>query len=208
MKKEGGVKVEIAIVKTEVWILEFLNNALDPEPKIKKVEDITTGHLEKVKEKFENPDKSNKSVTPMMGVIEYHVRMVTKTSRLKQLNLGFEASEETKLRRKRLPFERVVDVLRTMDDRPCFPSVLNYSVVRELKDKPESTDDKWMRERDGTPLNSEILSEEPWFQLRQQSRSYLRSFILDLLIHWLKIWISLVLLDIIFAEEQMLSLQT
>ena len=67
---------------------------------------------------------SSFSETPMMRMINYHVYVMGWTDRLEQLNVGLKLSHMTELRKKRLPWRRVVDVLRTIDDKPRFPSGL------------------------------------------------------------------------------------
>ena len=132
--------------------------------------------------------------TPMMKIINYQVFIISVVGILKQLNLGMSMSEETELRKKGLAFRGVVDVLRTIVDKPRFPSALNFSVVRALKDK-----ENWNYAEMGTRLDPQTLSEKPWPQLRLQANSYMNSFLVDVLLHWFQIWFSLVLAQIVFS---------
>ena len=103
-------------------------------------------------------------------------------------------SEETELRKKRLQWRGVVDVLRTIDDKPRFPSALNFSVVRALKDK-----ENWNYAEMGTRLDPQTLSEKPWPQLWSQANYYMNSFLVDVFLYWFQIWFSLVLAQILFS---------
>ena len=98
------------------------------------------------------------------------------------------------MRKKRLPWRGVVDVLRTIEDKARLPSALNYSVVRALKDKKD-----WNYAEMGTRLDPQTLSEKPWPQIRDQANSYMNSFLVDVLLYWFQIWFSLVLAQIIFS---------
>jgi len=215
------VSVDVNKVNTETWICKFLNNYLkktedvndnnssDPvlpvtnsttgrltQPReINSVKDITGDDLEKLVKYFQKNPKERVDQTPMMKVIDHHVKIVAWVNRLKQLNIQFESSDETLLREKRLPFRRVVECLRDVDDVPRLPKALGYVVIRELKVK------EWSRENDGTPLNPIILSERPWGLLKQQASSYVISFMKDLWLHWAKLWIIFVLFEIILAKE-------
>jgi hypothetical protein len=113
-------------------------------------------------------------------------------------------SEENELRKKCLPWRGgVVDVLRTIDDKPRFPSALNFSVVRALKDK-----ENWNYSEMGTRLDPQTLSDKPWPQIRYtyQANSYMNSFLVDVLLHWFKIWFSLVLAQILFSEFEIMMM--
>jgi len=193
----GAVGVRVANLSTNKWICDFLTKQLmngEDIGGIKDVGDITVKNLKEIANIVKKSKKVNQ--TPMMKVIDYHVRIVAKTGRLKQLNLGLDISDETELRKERLPFRGVVDILRTVDDTPRFPSALNYSVVRALKDE-----NGWSRQKDGAPLNPIILSEKPWIQCKEGAYSYLLSFTVDLFMHWFKIWSTLVLVGIIFLKK-------
>jgi hypothetical protein len=134
-------------------------------------------------------------LTPMMKIINYHVKIMYWTGILEQVNIGMEMSEETKLRKKRLPWRGAVDILRTIDDKPRFPSALNYSVVRALKDKTD-----WDYADKGTRLDPQTLSEKPWLQISQKANSFMRSFLIDVFLHWFtKVWFPLVLIKIIIS---------
>ena len=137
---------------------------------------------------------SSVSETPMMRMINYHVYVMGWMDRLEQLNVGLKLSHMTELRKKRLPWRGVVDVLRTIDDEPRFPSALNYSLVRALKDRKD-----WNYAEMGTRLDPQTLSEKPWPQIRLQANSYMNSFLVDVLLYWFQIWFSLVLAQIIFS---------
>jgi len=132
--------------------------------------------------------------TPMMKIINYQVFIIWVVGKLKQLNFGMSMSEETELRKKGLAFRGVVDVLGTIVDKPRFPSALNFSVVRALKDKKD-----WNYAEMGTPLDPQTLSEKPWPQLRLQANSYMNSFLVDVFLYWFQIWFSLVLAQILFS---------
>jgi hypothetical protein len=132
--------------------------------------------------------------TPMMKIINYQVFIISVVGILKQLNLGMSMSEETELRKKGLAFRGVVDVLRTIVDKPRFPSALNFSVVRALKDK-----ENWNYAEMGTRLDPQTLSEKPWPQIRDQANSYMNSFLVDVFLHWFKIWFSLVLIKVLLS---------
>lgn len=210
-KVRNGVSVDVREVNTETWICEFLNEHLEkmksevtnnttgltddsPSGNLQKAEDIETEHLKKLANHFQKNPKERVDQTPMMKVIDHHVKIVAWVNRLKQLNIQFESSDETLLREKRLPFRRVVECLRDVDDVPRLPKALGYVVIRELKVK------EWSRENDGTPLNPIILSERPWGLLKQQASSYVISFMKDLWLHWAKLWIIFVLFGIILAK--------
>jgi hypothetical protein len=132
--------------------------------------------------------------TPMMKIINHQVRIIFVVGKLKQLNLGMSMSEETELRKKGLPWRGVVDVLGTIVDKPRFPSALDFSVVRALKDKKD-----WNYAEMGTRLDPQTLSEKPWPGIRLQANSYMNSFLVDVFLYWFQIWFSLVLAQIIFS---------
>jgi len=132
-------------------------------------------------------------VTPMMKIINYHVRIISITSRLEQLNLGMKISESTKLSRDHLPWRGVVDVLRTLEQRPIFPSVLKYSVVRALKEI-----ECWSYADKGTRLDPQTLSEKPWPELKSKACFYIDSFLFDVWFHWLQIFFVTVVVRIVF----------
>jgi len=132
--------------------------------------------------------------TPMMKIINYQVRIIFVVGKLKQLNLGMSMSEETELRKKGLAWRGVVDVLGTIVDKPRFPSALDFSVVRALKDKKD-----WNYAEMGTRLDPQTLSEKPWPGIRLQANSYMNSFLVDAFLYWFQIWFSLVLAQIIFS---------
>lgn len=223
------VSVDVNKLNTETWICKFLNNYLkktedvndnnssDPvlpvtnsttgrltQPReINSVKDITGDDLEKLVKYFQKNPKERVDQTPMMKVIDYHVKVVTWVYRLKQLNFqfDFEKCTESKMREERLPFRRVVKELRTVDEKPQLPKALGNSVIRELKKKagnPEKVE--WSRQNDGTPLNPIILSEQPWLNLEQAVKYYLFSFMNDLALHWVKLWVIFVLFEIVFAK--------
>ena len=137
---------------------------------------------------------SSVSETPMMRMINYHVYVMGWTDRLEQLNVGLKLSHMTELRKKRLPWRGVVDVLRTIEDKARLPSALNYSVVRALKDRKD-----WNYAEMGTRLDPQTLSEKPWPQIRDQANSYMNSFLVDVFLHWFKIWFSLVLIKVLLS---------
>ena len=132
--------------------------------------------------------------TPMMKIINYHVFIISVAGILEQLNIGMQMSEGTEMRKKRLPWRGVVDVLRTIEDKARLPSALNYSVVRALKDKKD-----WNYAEMGTRLDPQTLSEKPWPQIRDQANSYMNSFLVDVFLHWFKIWFSLVLIKVLLS---------
>jgi hypothetical protein len=132
--------------------------------------------------------------TPMMKIINHQLRIIFVVGILKQLNIGMSMSEGTELRKNRLPWRGVVDALRTIDDKPTFPSALNDSVLRALKDT-----ENWTYAEMGTRLDPQTLSEKPWPQLRSQANSYMNSFLVDVFLHWFKIWFSLVLIKVLLS---------
>jgi len=155
----------------------------------------TTAWITEAREKGPNEGKEGNFETPMMKVINDHVRLMVVTSRFEQLNPGMVLSDETKLRRNRLPFKGAVDLLRTLDDKPRFPTALEYSVVRNLKDTKE-----WNFVEKGLRLDPIILSEKPWPNLMKSADSFLLSFCTDVVIYWLQVLVSVVLLNIIFSD--------
>ncbi len=90
----------------------------------------------------------------------------------------------------------MVETLRTVDDTPLFPFALEYSVVRALKDKFKK---EWIFSEDGLRVDPIILCEKPWPALKDKARLYLISFNIDVAMYWLKAWISLVFLKILFS---------
>ena len=131
-------------------------------------------------------------VTPMMKIINYHVRIISITSRLEQLNLGMKISDSTTLSRGHLPWRGVIGVLMTLEQSPIFPSVLKYSVVRALKDI-----EGWSYAEKGTRLDPQTLSEKPWPGLKSTACFYIDSFLLDKWLHWLQIYFATVVVGII-----------
>jgi hypothetical protein len=131
--------------------------------------------------------------TPMMKIINYQVFIIWVVGILKQLNIGMSMSEGTELRKNRLPWRGVVDVLRTIDDKPTFPSALKFGAVRALKDKD------WNYAEMGTRLDPQTLSEKPWPGIRLQANSYMNYFLVDLFFNWFQIWYTLVLAQIVFS---------
>ena len=136
---------------------------------------------------------SHVHVTPMMEIINYHVHIISITSRLEQVNLGMNISESTQLKRDRLPWRGVIDVLRTLEEEPIFPSVLQYSVVRALKETKD-----WSYADKGTRLDPQSLSEKPWPGLKSKACFYIRSFLFDVWLFWFQIYFSTVVIGIIF----------
>jgi hypothetical protein len=159
---------------------------------------IGEDELEILKKKFMN------SQTPMMEIIDHHIEIIASTSRFKEFNIQMSLSEETLLREKRLPFRKVVETLRTADDTPRFPSALESSAVRALKEKElEDKEDKetWNIAEDRLRLDPIIISEKPWLALNDKAKLYLISFYIDVSMYWLKTWISLAFLKIVLSSQ-------
>lgn len=191
LRSEFGLGVEsqhemIIEVDTQQWIDEWLR------AKGKTLNEA----LSNAKEEFEKNEKKfchnfNYSKTEMMKEINFQVTMIRITRCIKQFNLGMELSEVTKGKEEQLTFIHIVDTL-CKQSRPYFPKALEFGKTRKLKDSnPDSNP--------GIPLSPIILSEQPWPELQQDAFSYLRSFVMDIFLHWLKVWISLVLLKIVLT---------
>jgi len=129
----------------------------------------------------------------MMKIINYHVLIISTTSSLEQFNLEMKINESTKLRRNRLHWRGVLNVLMSLGGRPSFPSVLEYSVVRDLK-----TIEPWSYADKGTRLDPQTLSEKPWPELESTAREYIRSFLGDGWLYWFQIYFATVVVGIIF----------
>jgi len=98
---------------TEVWIFNFLNEHLK-ERDINNVNDITPEDLKTVSEYLKNDPKITAKQTPMMKVIDHHAKILTWKNRIKQLNLDLGISDETNLKKYRLPFKRVLILSETL----------------------------------------------------------------------------------------------
>lgn len=130
----------------------------------------------------------------MMRAINHHIKVSLTTSRLKQLNVGLVLSSETQLREKRLPFRGTVNKLLTVDDEPLFPTALEYSVIRKIKDTAQ-----FDFATQGLRLDPIILSEKPWPGIQKTADLYLGSLYTDIFIYWFQIWVSLFLAKILLA---------
>lgn len=126
--------------------------------------------------------------TQMMKVVNHHIMVLAWMSILQQLNVGLSISEETTIKKKRLTLGPIIDELRTITDKPRFPKCLNYRHVRNMKDNKDVK---------GLKLTPVILAEKPWIQLRDQLHIYMNSYLMDVTLHWVKIWFGLVLLKIV-----------
>jgi len=127
------VPSEIAKVSTDKWICDFLNNLLEESSveNVENIENFTHKHLEQDAANLKNDPKYQLKQTAMMKVIDHHVKIISFTKRLQQLNLVLEISDETKLRKARLPFRGVVHILRTVEDNKKWmapPSIQNDNV--------------------------------------------------------------------------------
>ena len=196
LQDSGGRDANIISIDTSIWIQQAFAKARKESTE----GDVEAGDKYDVKDiqVFLDEKGFKKYQTPMMEIIDHHVKIIAVTSRLKQFNIQMTLSEETLLREKRLPFRRVVETLRTVDDTPRFPYALSYSVVRALKDKDKDKE-KWIFAEHGLRLDPIILSEKPWPNLKDKVRSYLISFNIDVTMYWLKAWITLVFLKILFS---------
>merc|ERR1712038_1406453 len=136
----------------------------------------------------------NTTETPMMAVINHHIKIIIWISKLKHFNFRMETSEATELRKSRLTWRRVIETLRTIDEAPRIPKSLHYSVVREIKDQKD-----WSYETDGLRLKPELLAEKPWPKLENEITIYMKSFLTDIFMHWFQIWFSLVVVKFVFV---------
>jgi hypothetical protein len=86
----------------------------------------------------------------------------------------------------------VIEVLQT---KPKLPHAIEYSVVCALGDIKG-----WSYAEQGTRLDPQTLCECPWLQLKTEARNYVCSFLIDVWLYWFSIWVSLVLLEVVFGE--------
>jgi len=203
MQENAGRDAIMISIDTTKWVKEALNEMnISNEREINDTIKVDYGAIE-IKKKlaainFDKVSQYRKVRTPMMEILDYHVKIIANTNIIEQFNIGMSLSDETKLRKQSLPFRRVVETIRTVGDEPRLPAALEYSVVRALKDK-DKDDPKWIFSIDGLRINPMILSEKPWPNLSDKASSYLTSFYIDVSLYWLKAWISLVFLKVIFS---------
>jgi len=190
MRELGKRAAEVIAIDTRPWINEALNRGgktgYSKEFKNEQSPIITEEQIGDLKE-FKNEQ------TPMMEFINHLIKVHAIATLVQQFNIGLTLSEETTLRKERLPFSRTFQTLRTVDLKPRFPAALEYSVVRALKDKDLDY------AKDGPQLNPIILSEMPWPELNAMTNQYLFSLSVDIMLYWLKVWIYSVLLKLILA---------
>jgi len=185
MRELGKIAID-----TRPWINEALNRGgktgYSKEFKNEQTPMITKEQSRDLKE-FKNEQ------TPMMEFINHLIKVHAIATLVQQFHIGLTLSEETTLRKERLPFSRTVQTLRTLDLKPRFPAALQYSVVRAMKDK----DSDYAKDR--PQLNPIILSEMPWPELNAMTNQYLFSLSVDIMLYWLSVWIYSVLLKLILA---------
>jgi len=181
---------KVIAIDTTQWILEALE---------RKGNDITSDEAKTLTKKETGDLKKFKNEqTPMMKIINHHIKVHAITTKVQQFNIGLTLSEETTSRKERLPFSRSVQTLRTVDMNPRFPAALEYSVIRALKDKKKD-DEEWFYSKHGLRLGPIILSEMPWPELNEMTNQYLSSLSTDIMLYWLKVWIYSVLLKLVLA---------
>ena len=149
---------------------------------IETVEFNVTALMSEVVEDSENQNGQQDQdaaahVTPMMEIINYHLLIIFTASRLEQ-NFGMKISEFTQLKRDRLHWRGAIDFIRTLEERPTFPSVLKHALVRDLKTT------EWDYAGKGTRLDPQTLSEKPWPGLESTACAYIDSVIEDIWRHW------------------------
>ena len=142
-------------------------------------------------EKTRNGEKDFTVQTPMMKIINHHVRISWWVSRLEQINYGLKLSKETMLSASRMPWRGVVEELRQTSSSPTLPKAVTFSVVRKLAEK------EWDRSKSGNRLDAFHLIVKPWKGIRTDADSYLNSFLFDVWMHWFQIWFALVIFNFI-----------
>jgi hypothetical protein len=141
----------------------------------------------------DTPSKSER-LTLMMKIINCHIQNDGWIAFMQQINLGMAISPRTKKKKNTMSFRGVIDILQQQSE-PTFPQALQFSIVLSLKDIP------WNYQEMGTRLSPIDLANKPWPSLKTDANKYIRSFLLDVWLHWISIfWIGVVLLGVIFAE--------
>ena len=128
---------------------------------------------EALEEKERSNDKDFTVETPMMKIINFHIKLDWWVSRLQQLNLGLGLSKETMICANRMPWKATVEKLRLTSSTASFPKAVTFSEVRKLAEM------EWDKSESGNRPDPFNLMAKPWKGIQRDADAYLNSFLCD-----------------------------